>query len=1010
MSVWVKRGRTGVDERIFIASDIGGAGSDGRFLPGFNTSNQFLLYGRNSSGTEILNLVATTTAITDTNWHHILASIDLSVDDAAHRYIYIDDVAQTITRTTFVAGNNLNFGSSDDFVVAKNQTPAASGYLDAALSELYINIGTFLDLSDSANRRKFITAALYPEDLGADGSTPTGSAPEIYLSDCSGNNDAGTTSDFTPTGSPTSVAGPQDTTNPVVTITSPTSSPTYAYGSNALDLAGTASDVGGVASVTIVSDTTGPGVVVGTTSWTVDDLELIPGDNVITVTATDEAGNTGTDVITVTYAIPPEVESTCPVDGATIQNDDSVIRVTFDVDMDDTTFAAGIDVVQDGATAVAGTWSYDDSDPFVATFVPDDPLEFDSIYTVTVTTAVESAIGVAMDADYVFRFRTRKAVNWADREPFQLVEIVQPLCSRTYGSAPCTASVGVTGDRKCYNTRKTCQDAANYDASNTVTWRFCRPAMNIPHRLFETGSGNTVSTNPLPFLVSVSTSPTYINVSGNSENEAPMGRRASVSVRFKDAPFDDHVGDPYLADRDFAPMTRGSFWAKWIARNPYHSNYILRVYDGYVNQPLSKMTVREYFIDAIEGPDSSGGVRVTAKDILRLADDKRALFPPVTEISLNQDIDNSQTTGIYVDDPSAATLYVMGNSADRYIRVDKEIIKYSTGDLIEGTTYQLLDVERGALNTDADEHRENQNMQRCGRYEDLECWEVAEDLLDEWTTIPDAYIDSAGWDTEGAAYLVNFNVTGTVAEPTPVIELLGEIATQCGFYIWWDERQKLIRIKAIRPETETIPALTDCTDVLADSVAISEESKQRLSRVFIYYNQRNPVLKDDEVGNYDSVQGRIDLDAEDSDQYGESRTKRIYSRWLTSDSVASQIAGTLLRRFRDNPRYVTISVDARTAETLWTADVVDLEHRNLVDDTGAKLSWRGQIISSEAKAAGDVVEYVLQRFEFTGRFLTWMEDAAPDFSVASEAEILSGGFWSDDDGLMGDGSEGYKWQ
>ena len=49
----------------------------------------------------------------------------------------------------------------------------------------------------------------------------------------------------------------------------------------------------------------------------------------------------------------------------------------------------------------------------------------------------------------------------AGREPVQIVEIVQPYCNNTHGTAPCTAAE--TGDRKCFNTRSTCNDPANFD-------------------------------------------------------------------------------------------------------------------------------------------------------------------------------------------------------------------------------------------------------------------------------------------------------------------------------------------------------------------------------------------------------------------------------------------------------------------------------------------------------------------------------------------------------------------
>ncbi len=48
------------------------------------------------------------------------------------------------------------------------------------------------------------------------------------------------------------------------------------------------------------------------------------------------------------------------------------------------------------------------------------------------------------------------------RKPVYIVEMDLDFCTRTYGVSPCTAAIGVTGTAKCFQTRKTCQDAANY--------------------------------------------------------------------------------------------------------------------------------------------------------------------------------------------------------------------------------------------------------------------------------------------------------------------------------------------------------------------------------------------------------------------------------------------------------------------------------------------------------------------------------------------------------------------
>ena len=93
-----------------------------------------------------------------------------------------------------------------------------------------------------------------------------------------------------------------DTTTPIVTITSPTSSDTYTTTSSPLDLSGSASDsTSGVKEVTWSNDKGGSGTASGTTYWSVSSISLTSGDNKITVTAKDNGGNTSTDTITVTY-------------------------------------------------------------------------------------------------------------------------------------------------------------------------------------------------------------------------------------------------------------------------------------------------------------------------------------------------------------------------------------------------------------------------------------------------------------------------------------------------------------------------------------------------------------------------------------------------------------------------------------------------------------------------------------------------------------------------------------
>lgn len=95
--------------------------------------------------------------------------------------------------------------------------------------------------------------------------------------------------------------GGGDTSPPSITITGPTSLSSYTTSSATIDLSGSASDNVGVSQVTWTNDRGGSGTASGTTSWSVNGVSLVSGVNVITVTASDAATNSASDMINVTY-------------------------------------------------------------------------------------------------------------------------------------------------------------------------------------------------------------------------------------------------------------------------------------------------------------------------------------------------------------------------------------------------------------------------------------------------------------------------------------------------------------------------------------------------------------------------------------------------------------------------------------------------------------------------------------------------------------------------------------
>jgi len=103
-----------------------------------------------------------------------------------------------------------------------------------------------------------------------------------------------------PTVDPTDPTAAPDQTPPDLSITSPTTAPSYRTKDSKIILTGSAWDDVGVVSVTWTNDRGGSGAAFGTTSWATSPIDLKMGDNIITITASDAAGNVRTVTLTVT--------------------------------------------------------------------------------------------------------------------------------------------------------------------------------------------------------------------------------------------------------------------------------------------------------------------------------------------------------------------------------------------------------------------------------------------------------------------------------------------------------------------------------------------------------------------------------------------------------------------------------------------------------------------------------------------------------------------------------------
>lgn len=573
----------------------------------------------------------------------------------------------------------------------------------------------------------------------------------------------------------------------------------------------------------------------------------------------------------------------------------------------------------------------------------------------------------------------------AGREPIQIVEIDLDKCSLTYGTSPCTADIGTTGAVKCYNTRKTCQDTANYDNSSTLTLRFTQPRSNLP-----TDQGLLI-----PALKSVRTRPAKIDI------ETGIGVRAKATVTFNDFPHHDRGIDPYVNDRDFNPAERSTFWRKLLARNPYYQGRAARIREGYVGQDLADMRTRHYVIEKVKGPDVQGRIQLEFKDILKLADKDRAKAPKTSTGQLSGDISSGA---------SSFTLVPSGVGNDEYptsgtVAIGDEAIKFTrSGDAMTVT-------ERGAWNTEADDHEAGDTVQLALVWDDEPVTDALYELLTDYTTISASNIPKTDWDAEYTDWLQGFNLTGVVLEPTGVDDLCKELLQQSGSLFWWDEYEQEVKFFAIKPPPQPPKRINPRDHILEDSQSREEQPEDRASQVYVYYGQIDPSEDVDETGNYKRVRGEILTDEESTDLYGERRIKRVFARFFDSnnDAQVSVVTNRLANRLRDTPHFLSIAVDAKDRD-INLGDLLDVESDLNVTPEGEIKIVRYQVIQKDEKDPGHVVVLRLQAysaFQADDRFAYIVPDGSDDYDDVSVAGREPGCWIASGDPATVDGDPPY---
>jgi hypothetical protein len=504
----------------------------------------------------------------------------------------------------------------------------------------------------------------------------------------------------------------------------------------------------------------------------------------------------------------------------------------------------------------------------------------------------------------------------------------------------------------------------------------------------------------IPALVRYSTAPTSLNVSGGSRDKSPLGYRAVAQVRIKDFPWNDVDTDPYRTDRTYDPQERGSFWTKWLARNPFHVGYTIRIYEGVEGDALADMVKREYVIDKIDhGKD---GVNITAKDILSKVTEGNLTAPQLSSGSLTADITDVATTF------TVAGALLADYPATGWVRIGDEVLEY-TGRALSGSNIDFTGVTRGQLGSEASSHSQFDVVQRVIAYEDEPFQDIIYDLLVTWGGIDAGFITKADWDEEFNIWRPTFSFTGYLTSPEEVQKLVGEICLQAQVNIWWDERVQKIILKAQRPDFVG-NTLTDDANILAGSYSMKERPQERVSQVWVYYGLRNWADNASDKTKY--ARGAVFIDVDKQIQYGGNPAVReITARWVPTEIIATNLALAYLDRFKDVRREITFELSAQDGNIHWTGDSVNIEHFLDVDIHGAPKVANWLITSAEAVVPNGRYKFIAEDNGSAGVLWLWVdEDTTPAFVDATESDKQTIGYWLDDDGNDADGTpRPFRW-
>jgi hypothetical protein len=441
------------------------------------------------------------------------------------------------------------------------------------------------------------------------------------------------------------------------------------------------------------------------------------------------------------------------------------------------------------------------------------------------------------------------------------------------------------------------------------TYRFCEDITPIPRGL-EVDA---------PSMSPPSIRPAQISITGG------LGVRASASLSFKEHM--DHIR--------FGTITSPvRFWPRWRAEHQGYQGASIAIFSGYIVNgvfDVSNFQRRDFILDSFSHNES--GASISAKDVLKLANNDRAKAPRTSTGELNADI-LAADTSITLKPAGVGNLEY---PASGLARIGDEVVTFTR-------VADVFTVVRGQRNTIADDHNEDDVFQLCLAYSDT-VTDIINDLLVNYANVNSALIPKSEWDDEAGLQLPGL-YEALITEPTGVEDLIKEINQSAPSYLFFDDRTNLIQFVAVKEPPSTAITLTAEDNLLKGSTSIIDKPELRVSTVIVNFGVFDPTKDLDEVSNYRQGHVRINLDSI-TKYNGIEKYKTINSRWINNANRAAavRLAAKYGRRFQDIPRQVTFALDAKDSDVK-TGTTAFINSDLVVDNTGARFNMPVEVLAS----------------------------------------------------------------